>query len=162
MDAVKASDYPPGYLPAQVKPARMSKGESLIARCLVGKPPLFESDIYKALAGQLDGGAIRRNVAKMERHGYLVTQASATDPLARRHIILTPFGKGALERSVRYAQLDAFAFRDDGDEAEQATAPTDHCTIYGCGRAPLEKRGDFWCCPKCGASYGRNPCRKMR
>jgi hypothetical protein len=40
---------------------------------------------------------------------------------------------------------------------DQATGPTDHCTIWGCKNAKLVKRGRFWCCPKCGGSYGENP-----
>lgn len=51
---------------------------------------------------------------------------------------------------------------DDHDEADQAFAPTDHCVKWGCENATLEKRGEFWCCPTCGASYGENPCRKMK
>lgn len=45
---------------------------------------------------------------------------------------------------------------------EQACAPTDHCVKWGCDKAVLEKQGQFWCCPKCGASYGDNPCKRMR
>jgi hypothetical protein len=31
-----------------------------------------------------------------------------------------------------------------------------YCTLWGCFRAKLIKRGEFWICPKCSASYGRN------
>lgn len=36
-------------------------------------------------------------------------------------------------------------------------APTTTCVKWGCGNAPLELRRGFWCCPKCGSSYGKNP-----
>lgn len=45
---------------------------------------------------------------------------------------------------------------------EQACAPTDHCTKWKCERAPLVKRGRYWCCPKCGDSYGENPHPKLK
>jgi hypothetical protein len=47
------------------------------------------------------------------------------------------------------------------DEADQGFSSTDHCTRWDCGKPTLVKRGKFWCCPKCGSSYGENPCRRM-
>lgn len=32
-----------------------------------------------------------------------------------------------------------------------------HCVVWGCGKAALELRGEFWCCPVCGGSYGKEP-----
>lgn len=47
-------------------------------------------------------------------------------------------------------------------ESEQAFAPTDHCVIWKCQKAKLEKKEKFWCCPKCGSSYGENPHSKLK
>lgn len=48
---------------------------------------------------------------------------------------------------------------------DQACPPTDACTKFECqtwdGDTPVKpklvKRGLYWCCPTCGASYGENP-----
>lgn len=52
----------------------------------------------------------------------------------------------------------------DDDCEDQGTAPTDVCILFKCQEwragvpwyPPLELRGKFWCCPKCGASYGEH------
>ena len=52
--------------------------------------------------------------------------------------------------------------------SDQALAPTEHCTNFKCqkwvdfgGEAMLSKpqlmlKGKYWCCPKCGSSYGEH------
>jgi hypothetical protein len=53
----------------------------------------------------------------------------------------------------------------DDDCEDQALCPTDHCTICRPqfdpeGKpiyVPLTLRGRFWCCSKCGVSYGVAP-----
>jgi hypothetical protein len=50
----------------------------------------------------------------------------------------------------------------DDDCEDQALVATDVCTKFACQewrgskqwKPPLELRGKFWCCTKCGASYG--------
>lgn len=39
-------------------------------------------------------------------------------------------------------------------ENDQWVGPFTRCT---CGHDKLEKRGEFWCCTNCGASWGRDP-----
>lgn len=51
-----------------------------------------------------------------------------------------------------------------GDCEEQACGPTDTCTSSACMTwkdgerigPELELKGQFWCCPKCGGSYGEH------
>jgi hypothetical protein len=38
--------------------------------------------------------------------------------------------------------------------SDQACPPTKVCTHWICEHAPLVKKGRYWCCPKCDASYG--------
>lgn len=53
----------------------------------------------------------------------------------------------------------------DDDCEDQALCPTKHCTICwpdfdGNDQpiyVPLMKRGRYWCCRDCGASYGEHP-----
>lgn len=57
----------------------------------------------------------------------------------------------------------------DDDCEDQALCPTDSCTKFACQewdggvrlRPALVKRGDYWICPKCFASYGENPHPKL-
>lgn len=70
--------------------------------------------------------------------------------------------RGAVELSRSVEGHPPHEHVGDDDCEDQMCAPTDHCVKWGCGKATLEKVGKFWCCPKCGASYGTNPCRKMR
>jgi hypothetical protein len=52
----------------------------------------------------------------------------------------------------------------DDDCEDQGGAPTDVCIKFQCQfwdgdklvKPKLEKRGKYWCCPKCGASYGEH------
>lgn len=46
---------------------------------------------------------------------------------------------------------------DEDRGSDQALFPTKHCLKFGCSTAALTKRGQFWCCPNCGASYGAHP-----
>lgn len=58
------------------------------------------------------------------------------------------------------------AIDDSADCEDQALAPTAVCLNWQCEewfnwmdgpiRPPLVLRGKFWCCPKCGASYGEH------
>jgi hypothetical protein len=55
----------------------------------------------------------------------------------------------------------------DDDCEDQGLCPTEHCVAAGCVigfdrdqkpiRSKLVLRGQFWCCEKCGASYGVDP-----
>jgi hypothetical protein len=52
---------------------------------------------------------------------------------------------------------------NDGDDAP--LIPTKTCVRFECqtwdGALPVQphlvRRGEFWCCPRCGGSYGTNP-----
>lgn len=41
----------------------------------------------------------------------------------------------------------------DDDCEDQGMMPTETCNAFGCNRAHLVLRGQFWCCPQCGVSY---------
>lgn len=46
---------------------------------------------------------------------------------------------------------------DDAADCEaQGMGTTDHCVIWGCENTPLELRGEFWVCPSCNGSYGKD------
>jgi hypothetical protein len=53
----------------------------------------------------------------------------------------------------------------DNDCEDQACKPTDVCLKYQCSSWDIDKkvgpslvkRGKFWCCSKCGDSYGSKP-----
>lgn len=46
-------------------------------------------------------------------------------------------------------------FSDDGCE-DQGMMPTSTCVKFGCDNATLTKQGRYWCCPRCGSSYGED------
>lgn len=58
----------------------------------------------------------------------------------------------------------------EADCEDQACPPTTTCVRFECQtwsngvaiRPRLVKRQGFWCCPKCGGSYGTSPHPTMR
>jgi hypothetical protein len=56
------------------------------------------------------------------------------------------------------------AYQQDDDCEDQALVPTAVCTKFACQgwfdgkplKPTLVKRGRYWCCPTCGASYGEH------
>ncbi len=42
----------------------------------------------------------------------------------------------------------------DDDCEDQGMMPTEFCNAWGCNAPHLVLKGQFWCCPQCGRSYG--------